>query len=41
MSLQTSGAEAHLAGGQFLLEEWALNMEKSLNYREGTQIQTV
>jgi hypothetical protein len=41
-SLQTTfAAEAHLAEGQFLLEEHALNTEKSLIYRTGTRRQTV
>jgi hypothetical protein len=36
-SLQTTlAAEAHLAEGQFLLEEQTLNIEKSLIYRTGT-----
>jgi hypothetical protein len=38
MSLQTTlAAEAHLAEGQFLLEEQTLNKEKSLMYREETR----
>jgi hypothetical protein len=32
----TFAAEAHLAEGQFLLEEQALNIQKSLIYRAGT-----
>jgi hypothetical protein len=37
-SLQTTlAAEAHLAEGQFLLEEQTLNIEKSLIYRRGTR----
>jgi hypothetical protein len=39
-SLQTTlAAEAHLAEGQFLLEEQTLNIEKSLIYRTGIIIQ--
>jgi hypothetical protein len=35
-SLQTTlAAEAHLAEGQFLLQEQTLNIEKSLIYRTG------
>jgi hypothetical protein len=42
MSLQTTlAAEAHLAEGQFLLEEQTLNTEKSLIYRTGTRRPTV
>jgi hypothetical protein len=33
----TSAAEAHLAEGQFLLEEQTFNKAKSLIYREGTR----
>jgi hypothetical protein len=40
-SLQTLAAEAHLAEGQFLLEEQTLNIEKSLIYRTGTRRPTV
>jgi hypothetical protein len=43
-SLQTTlAAEAHLAEGQFLLEEQTLNIEKSLIrvYRTGTRRPTV
>jgi hypothetical protein len=41
-SLQTTlAAEAHLAEGQFLLEEQTLNIEKSLIYRTGTRKPTV
>jgi predicted N-acetyltransferase YhbS len=37
-SLQTTlAAEAHVAEGQFLLEEQTLNTEKSLIYRTGTR----
>jgi hypothetical protein len=37
-SLQTTlAAEAHLAEGQFLLEEQTLNKAKSLMYRAGTR----
>jgi hypothetical protein len=40
-SLQTTlAAEAHLAEGQFLLEQ-TLNIEKSLMYRTGTRRPTV
>jgi hypothetical protein len=40
-SLQTTlAAEAHLAEGQFLLEE-RLNTEKSVIFREGTRSPTV
>jgi hypothetical protein len=36
--LQTTlAAEAHLAEGQFVLEEQKLNKAKSLMYREGTR----
>jgi hypothetical protein len=41
-SLQTTlAAEAHLAEGQFLLEEQTLNIEKPLIYRTGTRRPTV
>jgi hypothetical protein len=36
-SLQTLAADAHLAKGQFLLEEQTLNNTKSLIYRAGTR----
>jgi hypothetical protein len=40
-SLQTTlAAEAHLAEGQFLLEQ-TLNIEKPLIYQRGTRRQTV
>jgi hypothetical protein len=42
MSLQTAlAAEEHLAKWQFLLEEQALNKEKTLLYQAGTQRPTV
>jgi hypothetical protein len=42
ITLQTTlAAEAHLAEGQFLLEEQTLNIEKSLIYRAGTRRPTV
>jgi hypothetical protein len=34
-------AEAHLAEGQFLVEEQILNKAKSLIYREGTRRSTI
>jgi hypothetical protein len=34
-------AEAHLAEGQFLLEEQTLNKAKSLMYRAGTRRRTI
>jgi hypothetical protein len=41
-SLQTAlAAEAHPAEAQFLLEEQALNIKKSLMYRAGTRRPTV
>jgi hypothetical protein len=41
-SLQTTlAAAAHLAEGQYLLEEQILNIEKSLIYRTGTRRTTV
>jgi hypothetical protein len=41
-SLQTTlAAEAHLAEGQYLLEEQTLNKAKSLMYRAVTQIPTI
>jgi hypothetical protein len=36
-SSQTLAADAHLAEGQFLLEEQTLNNTKSLIYRAGTR----
>jgi hypothetical protein len=40
--LQTTvAAEAHLAEGQYLLEEQTLNKAKSLMYRAGTQRPTI
>jgi hypothetical protein len=42
MSLQTTlAADAHLAKGQFLLEEQTLNKEKSPMYRAGTRRPTL
>jgi hypothetical protein len=38
---RTLAADAHLAEGQFLLEEQTLNIEKSLIYRTGTRRPTV
>jgi hypothetical protein len=35
--VSTLAAEAHLAEGQFLLEEQTLNIEKSLIYQTGTR----
>jgi hypothetical protein len=41
-SLQTTlAADAHLAEGQFLLEEQTLNKAKSLIYRTGTRRPTI
>jgi hypothetical protein len=42
ISLQTTlAAEAHLAEGQYLLEEQTLNKVKSLIYRAGTRRPTI
>jgi hypothetical protein len=42
ISLQTTlAAEAHLAEGQYLLEEQTLNKVKSLMYRAGTRRPTI
>jgi hypothetical protein len=42
VSLQTTlAAEAHLAEGQYLLEEQKLNKVKSLMYRAGTHRPTI